>query len=105
MLKPRGCFLPFADLVVIAKESCPIPFRTRPSKPSAPMVLRLKPRESRSLPVLPRTSADREQNTGIGRSFSDPCAPYSVFRSRQHKYEEPRRRKTAGLFFCIGVLQ
>src|SRR6201991_4985428 len=52
----RGnCFLPFADLVVIAKEFYPIPFRTRPSKPSASMVLRLKPRESRALPGLPRT--------------------------------------------------
>src|SRR3569832_713054 len=47
-------FLPFADLEVIAKEFYPIPFRTRPSKPSASMVLRLKPRESRTLPGLPR---------------------------------------------------
>src|SRR6185503_15842288 len=46
--------LPFADLVVIAKESHPIPFRTRPLKPSASMVLRLKPRESRTLPGLQR---------------------------------------------------
>src|ERR1700712_3288131 len=48
-------FQSFADLVVIAKEFYPIPFRTRPSKPSASMVLRLKPRESRALPGLPRT--------------------------------------------------
>src|SRR5580704_14245471 len=52
---PLADFLSFADLVVIAKEFYPIPFRTRPSKPSASMVLRLKPRESRTLPGLPRT--------------------------------------------------
>ena len=52
---PRvGVFLPFADLVVIAEEFHPIPFRTRPLKPSASMVLRPKPRESRTLPGLPR---------------------------------------------------
>src|SRR4051812_20581589 len=45
----------FAGLVVLAGEFHPIPFRTRPLKPPAPMVLRLKPRESRSLPVQPRT--------------------------------------------------
>ena len=45
----------FAGLVVLAGEFHPIPFRTRPLKPPAPMVLRPKPRESRSLPVLPRT--------------------------------------------------
>ena len=45
----------FAGLVVIAGEFHPIPFRTRPLKPSAPMVLRLKTWESRSLPGLPRT--------------------------------------------------
>ena len=54
--RKRGLvFQSFADLVVIAKEFYPIPFRTRPSKPSASMVLRLKPRESRTLPGLPRT--------------------------------------------------
>ena len=45
----------FADLVVLAGEFHPIPFRTRPLKPPAPMVLRLKPRESRSLPGQQRT--------------------------------------------------
>ena len=49
----------FADLVVLAEEFHPIPFRTRPLKPPAPMVLRLKTRESRSLPGLPRTFASR----------------------------------------------
>src|SRR5882672_3798889 len=52
-------FLPFADLVVIAKEFYPIPFRTRPSKPSASMVLRLKPRESRTSPGLPRAENEK----------------------------------------------
>ena len=47
--------LSFAGLVVLAEEFHPIPFRTRPLKPPAPMVLRPKPRESRSLPVLLRT--------------------------------------------------
>src|SRR5581483_6687068 len=56
-------FLSFADLVVIAKEFYPIPFRTRPSKPSASMVLRLKPRESRTLPGLPRTEIREPANT------------------------------------------
>ena len=59
----RTSFLPFADLVVIAKEFYPIPFRTRPSKPSASMVLRLKPRESRTLPGLPRTEIREPANT------------------------------------------
>ena len=57
------CFLSFAGLVVLAGEFYPIPFRTRPSKLPAPMVLRLKPRESRSLPVLPRTASWNPANT------------------------------------------
>src|ERR1700760_2437147 len=56
-------FQSFADLVVIAKEFYPIPFRTRPSKPSASMVLRLKPRESRTLPGLPRAEVREPANT------------------------------------------
>src|SRR5207237_10620999 len=47
----------FAGLVVIAGEFHPIPFRTRPLKPPAPMVLRLKTRESRSPPGLPNTES------------------------------------------------
>ena len=70
----------FADLVVLAEEFHPIPFRTRPLKPPAPMVLRLKPRESRSLPGLPRTFVTTDQTT------------------RHHTYEEPRERNLAGLF-------
>lgn len=51
------CFvsLSFAGLVVLARSLNPIPFRTRPLNSSAPMVLWLKPWESRSLPGLPRT--------------------------------------------------
>src|ERR1700750_2637433 len=69
----------FAGLVILAGEFYPIPFRTRPSKPPAPMVLRLKTRESRSLPVLPRTDA------------------------RLHKHRKPRERNLAGLF-AFGAL-
>src|SRR5215471_72865 len=48
--------LSFAGLVVLARSLNPIPSRTRPLNSSAPMVLWLKPWESRSLPGLPRTS-------------------------------------------------
>jgi hypothetical protein len=41
--------------VVIARSLYPIPFRTRPSKSSAPMVLSLKAWKSRTLPGLPKT--------------------------------------------------
>jgi hypothetical protein len=76
-----GVFQSFADLVVIAKEFYPIPFRTRPSKPSASMVLRLKPRESRTLPGLLRTEKERY--------------PPSQFKN-------PRRRNPAGVFLLFG---
>ena len=46
----------FAGLVVMARGLNPIPFRTRPLNPSAPMVLCLKTRESRSPPGLQSTS-------------------------------------------------
>src|SRR6201992_961407 len=54
---PNACFvsLSFAGLVVLARSLNPIPSRTRPLNSSAPMVLWLKPWESRSLPRLPRT--------------------------------------------------
>jgi hypothetical protein len=57
MLRIRACFvsLSFAGLVVLARSLNPIPSRTRPLNSSAPMVLWLKPWESRSLPGLPRT--------------------------------------------------
>src|SRR5205807_6963712 len=52
-----ACFvsMSFAGLVVLARSLNPIPSRTRPLNSSAPMVLWLKPWESRSLPGLPRT--------------------------------------------------
>src|ERR1700704_4903241 len=52
----NACFIPsFAGLVVVAGSLNPIPSRTRPLNFPAPMVVRLKTRESRSLPGLPRT--------------------------------------------------
>ncbi len=55
--RQTACFvsLSFAGLVVLARSLNPIPSRTRPLNSSAPMVLWLKPWESRSLPGLPRT--------------------------------------------------
>ena len=38
--------------MILAKGKYPIPFRTRKPSPSAPMVLCLKTRESRTLPGL-----------------------------------------------------
>src|SRR5665213_4310276 len=57
MKDQTACFvsLSFAGLVVLARSLNPIPSRTRPLNSSAPMVLWLKPWESRSLPGLPRT--------------------------------------------------
>ena len=54
-----------AGLVVVAGGLNPIPFRTRPLNPPAPMVLCLKTRESRSLPGLPSTERKK-----LTRSFS-----------------------------------
>src|SRR5436309_15741467 len=53
---PSVLRLSFAGLVVLARSLNPIPSRTRPLNSSAPMVLWLKPWESRSLPGLPRTT-------------------------------------------------
>jgi hypothetical protein len=50
----------FAGLVIIARSPNPIPSRTRPLNSSAPMVLCLKARESRSSPGLPRTELTQE---------------------------------------------
>src|SRR3954447_6329848 len=57
MKDQTACFvsLSFAGLVVLARSLNPIPSRTRPLNSSAPMVLWLKPWESRSLPGLPKT--------------------------------------------------
>jgi hypothetical protein len=48
------CFSPTLWFLRGAQD--PIPSRTRPSNPSAPMVLSLKTWESRSLQGLPKTS-------------------------------------------------
>ena len=56
----------FAGLVALAWGLNPIPFRTRPLNPSAPMVLSLKAWESRSLPGLPSTDARRHTNSSLG---------------------------------------
>src|SRR5438067_7819616 len=60
----------FAGLVVIAGEFHPIPFRTRPLKPPAPMVLRLKTRESRSPPGLPNTESYPPSQNKKPRAFA-----------------------------------
>ena len=52
----------FAGLVAFARRSDPIPSRTRPSNASAPMVLCLKTRESRSSPGLQRTEFSSQRS-------------------------------------------
>ena len=67
---------PFAGLVAFARRSDPIPSRTRPSNASAPMVLCLKTRESRSSPGL--QSADYRKTWGrttTDRSVARPGPP------------------------------
>src|SRR4051812_41989240 len=81
-LRVFACFvsLSFAGLVVLARSLNPIPSRTRPLNSSAPMVLWLKPWESRSLPGLPRT-----------KQFLFTC----------HDRTKRRFRKEAA-FFCLA---
>src|ERR1700687_6419075 len=83
-LRVLACFvsLSFAGLVVLARSLNPIPSRTRPLNSSAPMVLWLKPWESRSLPGLPRT-----------KQFLFTC------------HDQTKRRFLSGTrrFFCLGV--
>ena len=57
-----------------ARRSDPIPSRTRPSNASAPMVLCLKTRESRSSPGLPRTFASSSQR----QSFSKGSRQWAI---------------------------
>ena len=71
----------FVDLVVLPGGPHPIPFRTRSLSPSGPMVLRLKARESRSPPGLPRRYAQHPQNpsqsqpsSGFAAGWSSPVA-------------------------------
>src|ERR1700682_5881031 len=72
----------FAGLVVVAGSLNPIPSRTRPLNFPAPMVVRLKTRESRSLPGLPRTEFPL------------------------HDIEQDSRRGFfRGGFFCAGIIR
>jgi hypothetical protein len=64
--------LRFAGLVVIARSLNPIPFRTRPLNFSAPMILRLKTRESRSLPGLPSAEKDSSSLLIHSQNFEPP---------------------------------
>src|ERR1700721_2145193 len=73
--------LSFAGLVVLARSLNPIPSRTRPLNSSAPMVLWLKPWESRSLPGLPRT-----------RQFLFTCHDHN---------KTPFSRWGSGVFLCL----
>ena len=83
----------FAGLVVIAGEFHPIPFRTRPLKPPAPMVLRVNTRESRSPPGLQKTDHSKSRHH-ILRS--------ATARRRTHrKQKAPCSR--AGLFVCLSA--
>src|SRR5205823_14325117 len=74
-----ACFvsLSFAGLVVLARSLNPIPSRTRPLNSSAPMVLWLKPWESRSLPDLPRT---KDFLFYVSRSNKTPPPPAHAMR-------------------------
>ena len=65
-----------------ARRSDPIPSRTRPSNASAPMVLCLKTRESRSSPGLQRTDAKRQKT-----------ASSSFVRKRRPRARSKRREK------------
>src|SRR6202161_795773 len=81
-IRQTACFvsLSFAGLVVLARSLNPIPSRTRPLNSSAPMVLWLKPWESRSLPGLPRT-----------KQFLFTC------------HDQKRRLLREAAFFCVRV--
>jgi hypothetical protein len=80
-------FLCFAGLVVMARSLNPIPFRTRPLNSSAPMVLCLKTRESRSLPGLQSTEKPNFET----HNFSLRC----------HIIPKPRRAITSPAGFCV----
>jgi hypothetical protein len=60
--------------VVLARGLNPIPFRTRPLNPSAPMVLRLKTRESRSLPGLQSTANPFTRSNLLNTTSAKPTA-------------------------------
>ena len=62
------------SLVIIAKGQYPIPFRTRKSSLSAPMVLCLKTRESRTLP-------------GINKEKYENCKFTKIFKKKRYKFQ------------------
>ena len=76
-----------AGLVVLAGGLNPIPFRTRPLNPPAPMVLHLKMRESRSLPGLPNT----------GTQSKPLHEPFSLHTSLDAPRGRPSPLSTSGL--------
>src|SRR5579872_376958 len=59
----------FVDLVALPEGPHPIPFRTRSLSLPGPMVLRLKARESRSPPGLPRGCAEHRP-AKVQRAFA-----------------------------------
>ena len=80
---PQFCFTPsFAGLVAVARRQDPIPSRTRPSNASAPMVLCLKTRESRSPPGLQRTEFPRHDLKCEWRTANSAGYPYSLVAAR-----------------------
>src|SRR5437763_13041968 len=91
-----ACFvsLSFAGLVVLARSLNPIPSRTRPLNSSAPMVLWLKPWESRSLPGLPRTKQflfrfhDQKNAVSLAQHAQSEAA-FFVFGSRPAQLMQP----------------
>ena len=110
-LRVFACFvsLSFAGLVVLARSMNPIPSRTRPLNSSAPMVLWLKPWESRSLPGLPKTKPflftchdPTERRSLRGAAFFVCLTATGKFRlmaacrSNSHRStEEPSKRERA----------
>jgi hypothetical protein len=82
-------FLCFAGLVVMARSLNPIPFRTRPLNSSAPMVLCLKTRESRSLPGLQSTENKPLRDTNLLSTMS------------KHTHKTPPRESRRGFAFVV----
>ena len=86
-----------------ARRSDPIPSRTRPSNASAPMVLCLKTRESRSSPGLQRTDHGRQrtENGKRTKARSRPASSSKILftnnaprpsRGRQNLFGSPDRK-------------
>ena len=96
-------FLSFAGLVVLAKRLNPIPSRTRPLNASAPMVLWLKPWESRSLPGLPRTrnSPLRCSNTNAPLRETEAALSFGLVSSDRAALAYFSR--AGPLSSCIGI--